>query len=56
MFLGLALIVVALLWARNIRRRGPAGSRDYRGPWTMGGIGAAVFLFYLWLITRGAVT
>jgi hypothetical protein len=56
MFLGLAMILVALFWARNIRRRarneGVAAS--YRGPWLMGGIGLAVFLGYLWLVTRGA--
>ena len=56
MFLGLALVIGALLWSHDIRR-GPAGSRrGYRGPWIMGGSGVAVFLFYLWLVTRGATT
>jgi len=52
MFLGLALILGALLWARDIRRKGGHG---LRGPWTMGLVGAAVFLFYLWLVTHEAI-
>ena len=56
MFLGMALMLGALLWARDIRRRPHATQdqpRSLRGPWIMGGIGAAVFVFYLWLITHG---
>lgn len=55
MFLGLAMILGALLWARDIRRRSPGLARRYRGPWIMGLIGAAVFLFYLWLVSHGAL-
>jgi len=55
LFLGLAMILGALLWARDIRRRPDAGARSYRGPWIMGGIGVVVFLAYLWLITHGAL-
>lgn len=53
MFLGLALILGALLWARDIRRRA-LPERGFRGPWIMGVTGACVFLFYLWLVTHGA--
>jgi len=53
MFLGLAMILGALLWARDIRRRPQTGTPSYRGPWIMGGIGALVFLAYLWLVTHG---
>ncbi|MCB1784662.1 MAG: hypothetical protein KDJ33_00335 [Gammaproteobacteria bacterium] len=53
MFLGLALLLGALLWARDIRRRADGEVPRYRGPLTMGGIGIGVFLFYLWLVTRG---
>jgi hypothetical protein len=52
MFLGLALILGALLWARDIRRKGR--QTGFRGPWIMGGIGLLVFLFYLWLVSHGA--
>ncbi len=57
-FLGLAMILGALLWARDIRRRARAGgpAPRYRGPWIMGGIGVAVFLGYLWLVTHEAFT
>lgn len=54
MFLGLALILGALLWARDIRRRAPSGTSGLRGPLIMGGIGVVVFLFYLWVVTHGA--
>jgi len=54
MFLGLALILGALLWARDIRRKPHKAAKGYRGPWIMGGVGAAVFLFYLRLVTHGA--
>ena len=54
MFLGLALILGALLWARDIRRNPLKAARGYRGPWIMGGVGATVFVFYLWLVTHGA--
>lgn len=54
MFLGLALILGALLWARDIRRRPDTGTPSYRGPWTMGIVGLLVFLAYLWLITHEA--
>ena len=53
MFLGLALILGALLWARDIRRRPDTGPVSYRGPWMMGLVGVAVFLAYLWLVTHG---
>lgn len=53
MFLGLALILGALLWARKLRQRAGGTRPNYRGPWVMGGIGALVFLFYLWLVTHG---
>jgi len=56
-FLGMAMMLGALLWARDIRRR-PRDRLDrppsLRGPWVMGVIGAAVFVFYLWLVTHGA--
>jgi hypothetical protein len=54
-FLGLAMILGALLWARDIRRRARHLTSGYRGPWIMGGLGVAVFLFYLWLISHGAL-
>ena len=56
MFLGLALILAALLWARDIRRRPydrQNRPRNARGPWIMGLSGVVVFLFYLWLVTHG---
>ena len=53
MFLGLALVLGALLWARDIRRRQRHGDARYRGPWIMGVTGVAIFLFYLWLVTHG---
>ena len=56
MFLGMALVLGALLWARDIRRR-PRDRQDrprsFRGPWIMGMTGVIVFLFYLWLVTHG---
>jgi hypothetical protein len=52
MFLGLALILGSLLWARDIRRKAAGRDASYRGPWVMGTVGACVFLFYLWLITH----
>ncbi len=55
MFLGLALVLVALLWARKLRRLTPGGRPSYRGPLLMGGIGIAVFLLYLWLVTQGVL-
>lgn len=54
MFLGLAMMLGALLWARDVRRRAPALARSYRGPVVLGALGAAVFLAYLWLVTHGA--
>ena len=54
MFLGLALVLGALLWARDIRRKARGLSPSYRGPWIMGITGVSVFLAYLWLVTRGA--
>lgn len=53
-FLGLALILGALLWARDIRRKSRGLGPSYRGPWLMGLIGVAVFVGYLWLVTQGA--
>jgi hypothetical protein len=55
MFLGLALILGALLWARDIRRKARGMPAGYRGPWIMGGIGLAVFLLYLWLVSHRAL-
>lgn len=55
MFLGLALILGALLWARDIRRKARGVDASYRGPWIMGLTGVAVFVFYLWLVTHGAM-
>ncbi|MCB1788829.1 MAG: hypothetical protein KDJ24_00905 [Gammaproteobacteria bacterium] len=52
MFLGLAMVLGALLWARDIRRSPAKAARGYRGPWIMGGIGVLMFLFYLWLVTH----
>ena len=56
MFLGMAMMLGALLWARDIARR-PLDRRGrvrkQRGPWVMGAVGAAVFVFYLWLVTHG---
>ncbi len=54
MFLGLALVLGALLWARDMRRRPATAGKNLRGPWIMGGVGVVVFLFYLWLVTHGA--
>jgi hypothetical protein len=53
MFLGMAMMLGALLWARDIRRRPHEGQPNLRGPWIMGIVGAVVFLFYLWLVTHG---
>lgn len=55
MFLGLALILGALLWARDIRRRARGTPANYRGPWIMGGIGVSVFFFYLWMVSHGVL-
>lgn len=55
MFLGLALILVALLWARDIRRNPAKAAKGYRGPWIMGTFGIGVFLSYLWLVTHGTL-
>ena len=52
--LGTVVVLGALLWARDIRRNPLKAARGYRGPWIMGGIGAAVFVLYLLLVTRGA--
>ena len=50
------MVLGALLWARDIRRR-PYNRqnrpRNARGPWIMGLGGVVVFLFYLWLVTHG---
>ena len=54
MFLGLALILGALLWARDIRRKAPGLAPSYRGPWIMGSVGVAVFIAYLLFVTHGA--
>jgi len=54
-FLGLALVLGALLWARDIRRKARDERANYRGPWIMGLTGVAVFVFYLWLVTHGAM-
>ena len=54
MFLGLALILGALLWARDIRRNPAKAAKGLRGPWIMGGVGVGVFFFYLWLVSHGA--
>jgi hypothetical protein len=57
MFLGMAMMLGALLWARDVRRRPidrQSRNRTMRGPWIMGALGAAVFVFYLWLVTYGA--
>jgi len=56
MFLGLALILAALLWARDIRRKARGLSPSYRGPWIMGLTGFGVFFGYLWLVTSGALS
>jgi len=56
MFLGMAMMLGALLWARDIRRRPldrQQHPRSRRGPWLMGVVGAIVFIFYLWLVTHG---
>ncbi|MCB1772068.1 MAG: hypothetical protein KDI88_00510 [Gammaproteobacteria bacterium] len=55
MFLGLALVLGALLWARDIRRKSRGVPTSFRGPWIMGLTGAVVFVFYLWLVTHGAL-
>ncbi|MGB5570339.1 MAG: hypothetical protein WBM59_13505 [Sedimenticolaceae bacterium] len=47
------MLLGALLWARDIRRRPQSDKRSLRGPWIMAAVGAAVFLFYLWLVTHG---
>jgi hypothetical protein len=52
-FIGLGLMIGALIWARNIRRRSDGAPADYRGPWVMGTAGLAVFLLYLWLVSSG---
>jgi hypothetical protein len=51
-FVGLALIIGSLFWARDIRRRARGLGPSYRGPWIMGLTGVAVFVGYLWLVTR----
>ena len=52
----MAMMLGALLWARDVRRR-PLDRQDHprslRGPLIMGAVGAAVFIFYLWLVTHG---
>ena len=53
MFLGMALMLGALLWARDIRRRPQEGQPNQRGARIMGIVGAGVFLFYLRLVTHG---
>jgi hypothetical protein len=56
MFLGMAMMLGALLWARDIRRRPydrQNRPRHIRGPWIMGLSGVVIFLFYLWLVTHG---
>lgn len=55
MFVGLAMIIGALIWARNIRRRGAGTPADYRGPWLLGAGGLTVFVLYLWLVSSGAL-
>ena len=55
MFLGLALMLAALLWARDLRRKAPAAGPAIAGPWIMGLIGVAVFFGYLWLVTQGVL-
>jgi hypothetical protein len=52
-FIGLGLMIGALIWARNIRRRSDGAPADYRGPWVTGTAGLAVFLLYLWLVSSG---
>lgn len=52
-FLGLALLLGALLWARDIRRKAAGADPVYRGPWIMGSVGVCVFVCYLWLVTHG---
>ena len=47
------MMLGALLWARDIRRRPNEGQPNLRGPRIMGIVGAVVFLFYLWLVTHG---
>jgi hypothetical protein len=54
MFLGLALVLGAMLWARDVRRKARGLQPNYRGPWIMGTVGVCVFLGYLWLVTHGA--
>jgi hypothetical protein len=56
MFLGMAMMLGALLWARDIRRRPldrQGHARRLHGPWIMAAVGAVVFIFYLWLVTHG---
>lgn len=53
MFVGLALILAALLWAHRIRHDPDRAADGYRGPWIMGGVGLSVFVLYLWLVTDG---
>lgn len=53
MFLGLALMLGALLWARDIRRKSQRQHPNFRGPWIMGVAGIVIFVFYLWLVTHG---
>jgi hypothetical protein len=52
-FLGLALLLGALLWARDIRRKAVGVKPVYRGPWIMGSVGVCIFAVYLWLVTHG---
>ena len=50
------MILGALLWARDIRRRSAGLAPRYRGPWIMGTVGAVVFLLYLWLVSHGTLS
>jgi hypothetical protein len=52
MFLGTALIIGGLWWARDVRRRPGHSRRDLRGPLIMTGVGVVWLGTYLLLVSR----
>jgi hypothetical protein len=55
MFVGLGMMIGALLWARDRRRKAGGSAPDLRGPWLLGLAGAAWFVAYLWLVSSGVM-
>jgi hypothetical protein len=52
MFLGTALIIGGLWWARDVRRRPGHTRRDFRGPAVMTGVGLLWLCTYLFLVSH----